>query len=142
MADEKIEVTRDELARLIASEIARQKFAEPAPKKAPPLTKPGSHIATERGYSKGILIEPGQLVPTETPVSDRWMRPLKGDKEDRASRAAREAEHPRNDDPDLTKLSKPALEAMATERGVTDVSGLSKNDLIAAIKAAYEPQAQ
>jgi hypothetical protein len=49
--------------------------------------------------------------------------------------AAAEAQQPLKDDPALEELSKPALEALATEAGVTSVKGLSKDDLIAAINA-------
>jgi hypothetical protein len=53
----------------------------------------------------------------------------------REAAVARGGQQPLKDDPDLTQLSKPALEALATEAGVTSVKGLSKDDLIAAINA-------
>lgn len=35
-------------------------------------TKPGSHVATERGYAGGQLIEQGEAVPADIPVGS-WM---------------------------------------------------------------------
>lgn len=96
-----------------------------------------THRATARGYADGQLIEEGDLVPAGVPVSDEWMEPLK--KSDRALAGAMQeaqADHPM--DADLTQLSKQALEAMAAERGI-NVKGLSKDDLITAIKAEREP---
>ncbi len=99
-------------------------------------TTAGSHRATQRGYAGGELIEPGKLVPANTPVSEEWMEPTKKGGEALA-RAIDEAQDMRNDDVDLTALSKPALEAMAAERGI-NVKGLTKDDLITAIKAEAE----
>lgn len=102
------------------------------------MTGSGTHIATERGYAAGELIEPGQPVPADVPVGS-WMERADG-KVDAADRAIEDAQKPLPDDPDLTQLSTQALQAMATERGVTSVKGLSKNDLIDAIKAAHDPK--
>jgi hypothetical protein len=104
-----------------------------------PRTKLNSHRATARGYAvpdnalgAGVLVEEGEIVPANVPVSDSWMAKVKkGAVED----AAAEAQQALKDDPDLTQLSKPALEALATEAGVTSVKGLSKDDLITAINA-------
>lgn len=42
------------------------------------LTRAGSHRATARGYAAGELIEEGQSVPADIPVSIEWMEPAKG----------------------------------------------------------------
>lgn len=94
-----------------------------------------SHRATERGYAAGELVEAGDLVPAGTPVGS-WMEPI-AKAEQATARAVEEAQDPHNRDVDLTALSKPALEAMAAERGI-NVKGLSKDDLITAIKAEAE----
>ena len=103
-----------------------------------------THRATARGYAvnpdngAGVLVEPGELVPANIPVSDEWMEPVK--KSDRAlAGALEEAQDPLQKDVDYTQLSKAALEAVAAERGI-NVKGLSKDDLIDAIKAADEPR--
>lgn len=106
-----------------------------------PKTGDATHRATQRGYAMvkgaGILVEDGQLVPKGQAISDEWMERVKGTSSP-AAKAVEDAQAPRKDDPDLTQLSKPALEALATERGVTQVKGLSKEDLIAAIQASDE----
>jgi hypothetical protein len=98
-------------------------------------TKAGSHRAIDRGYAGGEIIEAGQLVPPGVPVSEAWMEPVSGSA--RLARAVEEAQNPQPGDVDLTQLSKAALEAKAAEHGI-NVRGLSKDDLIAAIKAAYD----
>jgi hypothetical protein len=96
-----------------------------------------THRATQRGYAAGQLIEEGEFVPEDVPVSDEWMEPL-DKKEAKLTAAVNEAQDESPKDTDLTQLSKQALEAMAAERGV-NVGGLSKADLITAIKAEREP---
>lgn len=104
-------------------------------------TEAGSHRATARGYAGGEVIEPGRLVPAGAPVSDDWMEPVGGKKasasEARLARAIEEAQDPQPGDVDLTGLSKPALEAEALRHGI-NAKGLSKDDLISAIKAAND----
>lgn len=39
------------------------------PKNEESLTKPGSHIAVQRGYVGGVIIERGEPVPAGVPVS-------------------------------------------------------------------------
>jgi hypothetical protein len=102
-----------------------------------------THRATQRGYAvdpishAGALIEPGELVPANIPVSDEWMEPVK--KGDRAlAGALEEGADPHKKDVDLTKLDKAALQALAAERGI-NVDGLGPKDLITAIKAADDP---
>lgn len=102
-----------------------------------PQTKGGDYRATQRGYAGGAIIDPPALVPAGVPVSKEWMEKVKG-KEDAAARAVDDAMADRKDDPALEELSKGALEALATDVGVTSVKGLSKTDLITAIRAADE----
>lgn len=104
------------------------------------LTGDGTHRATQRGYAKGEVIEEGKPVPSGVPVSDKWMERTKGDTAE--ARAVEDVLKPHKEDPDLTKLAKPALQALATNAGVTNVEGLTRENLIAAIKAQHEPQAQ
>lgn len=99
------------------------------------LTGANTHVAIEPGYHE-VVIPEGHMVPAGIPVSDVWMKPVGKDGDLLAATQA--ALDPTPDDVDLTKLSKPALEAMATERGIP-VAGLSKEDLITAIKAAHDP---
>lgn len=99
------------------------------------LTGANTHVATDRGYADTI-IEAGEMVPAGIPVSKEWMEPV--GKDGALLAATQAALDPLPDDPDLTKVSKQGLEAMATERGIP-VAGLSKEDLITAIKAAHDP---
>jgi hypothetical protein len=100
----------------------------------PNLTGSNTHRATERGYVGGLLIEPDGLVPAGFPVGS-WMERVDGKPE--LARAIEEALDPQPGDVDLTKLSKAALEAMAVDHGI-NAGGLSKEDLITAIKAAND----
>lgn len=105
-----------------------------------PRTGSDTHRATARGYAipdnangAGVLVEDGEIVPADVPVGD-WMEKLPKGK--RALEAAvAEAQQPLKDDPALNELSLAALQALATDAGVTSVKGLSKDDLIAAINA-------
>lgn len=38
-----------------------------------PVTEPGSHVATHRGYADGRIIEPGEAVPAGYAVAEEWM---------------------------------------------------------------------
>lgn len=100
------------------------------------LTGSNTHRATQRGYANGELVEAGDLVPSGITVSEEWMEPVKVSKA--LAGAIEEATDPNPKDVDLHQLSKPALEAMAAERGI-NVAGLSKADLITAITAEREP---
>lgn len=108
----------------------------PAKPKRLTKTKVGSHRATRRGYVHGEIIEEGKPVPADTVISDEWMEETEGS--GRRARAVAEAHQDHPTDVDLTKLEKAALQAMAAERGV-NVGGLSREDLIAAIRAEREP---
>lgn len=154
MADEKTS-NADYAALLARLEAAESRLAAldakaapaPATKPAPKLTGDDTHRATQRGYAipqtdppeerGGVLVEEGELVPAKTPISTEWMEPVKRGERALAG-AVEEALDPAQKDVDLTQLSKPALEAMAAERGI-NVGGLSKADLITAIKAEREP---
>lgn len=85
MADTKNEKTLDAevLAKQVEelkAQLAEAKAEAKAGAKAAPkakdveLTKPGSHVATQRGYAKGQIIEPGRPVPADVPVSENWMK--------------------------------------------------------------------
>lgn len=141
------------LARLAAAEARLASMgAAPvaAPKPAPKLTGEGTHRATQRGYAipqtdppearAGVLVGPEdeiQIIPAKVPISEEWMEPVKkGDS--RLARAVEEAGQDHPTDVDLTALNKSALQAMAAERGI-NVEGLTKDDLITAIKAEREP---
>lgn len=99
------------------------------------LTEGNSHRATQPGYALGQLIDTGRAVPAGVPVSEIWMERFDG--KPALNRAIDEALNPQPGDVDLTKLSKAALEAKAVEHGI-NVAGLSKDDLITAIKAAND----
>lgn len=100
-------------------------------------TGSNSHIATQRGYAAGQLIEEGEFVPAGVTVSDEWMDAVSA-KEAKRHKAALETSDATPGDVDLTQLTVSALQAMAAERGA-NVKGLSKDDLIAAIKAEKDP---
>jgi hypothetical protein len=111
------------------------------------VKKTGSetHRATQRGYAvdpktnAGVLVEEGEMVPANIPVSENWMEPVK--KSERAlAGAIDEANDPHPKDADLTQVGMAGLQAMAAERGINS-QGLSKKDLIAAIKAHVEKDA-
>jgi hypothetical protein len=106
-----------------------------------PRTKANSHRATARGYAvpddangAGVLVEDGEIVPANVPVADEWMEKI-SKKSSAAEDAVLEAQQPLKDDPDYTQLSISSLQTLATDAGVTSIKGLSKDDLIAAIKA-------
>lgn len=115
------------------------------------VKKTGSdtHKAIQRGYAidpdskAGVVIEEGEIVPAGQPVSDQWMEAISKKKEKGAPSAAlaaalEEVTADRKDDPDLTQLDEPALQAMAVLMGVTRVKGLDKDDLITVINAVKE----
>jgi hypothetical protein len=55
------------------------------------LTRPGSHIATQRGYASGSVIEVGEPVPHGIPVAEEWMAEApKAEKAEKAEKAKAE----------------------------------------------------
>jgi hypothetical protein len=108
-------------------------------------TGENSHRATGRGYAMpdgtgaGQLIEEGDILPADVPVSDEWMVKIAASDRRRAAAVA-QARDPSPRDADLTQLGLPGLGAMAAERGI-DPKGLSEADMIAAIRAEREPVA-
>lgn len=36
-------------------------------------TGAGTHVATQRGYAGGVVIEPGEAIPAEIVFSPHWM---------------------------------------------------------------------
>jgi hypothetical protein len=70
------------------------------------------------------------------------MEPVKSGGSYGAQEAVDDAQAPHPDDPVLEGLDEAALQAMATERGVTNAGELSKKDLITAIKGARRVDAQ
>lgn len=40
------------------------------------MTEPGSHVAKQRGYAAGTIIEPGEPVPAGIAFADEWMAPV------------------------------------------------------------------
>lgn len=139
------------LDALEAENKALRSAVPPKPKAPVKLTGSNTHRATMRGYAipvatdanpqpAGVLVGPQDdtdIVPAGVPVSTEWMEPIKKGVSGLAAAVDEaQAEHP--SDVDLTQLSKAALEAMAAERGI-NVAGLSKADLITAIKAEREP---
>lgn len=81
MAEKKTEKTLDAeaLAKQVEELKAQLAEAKSGPKaeakaKAVELTKPGSHVATQRGYANGQIIEKDRPVPAGTPISENWMK--------------------------------------------------------------------
>jgi hypothetical protein len=112
--------------------------AEQLAKKAPKMYR-----ATARGYINGTIVDAGDVFATNMEKGS-WMDPVGKNSatDDRLASAVDDTQSPLNDDPDLTTFSKQALEAEALRLGLTDAKGLSKDDLITAIRAAYVNEAQ
>jgi hypothetical protein len=125
------------MAKSATTKTASEAAAKPAAKRATaPSNQTETYRATERGYVDGRIIEAGETFSTRA-AQGSWMEPV-GDTADRLARAVAEAQKARSHDPDLSKLEPAALQALATEKGVTNVEGLSAEDLITAIRAAYD----
>jgi hypothetical protein len=99
-----------------------------------------THRATERGYAKGELIEPGQFVPAGVAVSEKWMESLTP-REANLQRATEEALDPQPGDVDVDALKGAALTAYAATLSINR-EGLSDADLRAAVRAKREINAQ
>jgi hypothetical protein len=103
--------------------------------------KPKEYRALARGYVDGMIREPGEVFATAAEQGS-WMEPLSKGKDARVSAAVDDTMASKKDDPDLTTFSMEALQAEALRLGLTDATGLSKDDLIVAIRAAYVNEAQ
>jgi len=118
------------------------------------LTGDNTHRAVRKGYAipensggVGAIVEAGDMVPAGVPLAvedddsttpdNFWMEPV-GKKEAKVAVAVAEAMDPLTKDVDYTQLTIAALQAIAADHGV-NVKGLSKDDLITAIKAADDP---
>lgn len=97
------------------------------------LTTATSHRATQRGYAGGDIIEPGDLVPAGTPVSEAWMEPLSRKQGDLA-RALDEALSPDDADVNVEELSGDALTAYAASLHINRGT-LNDKNLRAAVTA-------
>lgn len=115
--------------------------AAPAARRAPAKRgEPKLYRANARGYIDGIIREPGEVFATSD-TKGSWMDELKG-KQSRVDEAVDDTLASKKDDPDLTTFSLEALQAEALRLGLTDATGLDKDDLITAIRAAYVNEAQ
>lgn len=104
--------------------------------------EPKTYRALARGYVNGTIVDAGDIFSTNMPKGS-WMEEVgKGKTSDRLADAVDDTQSPLNDDPALETFSKAALEAEALRLGLTDAKGLSKDDLIVAIRAAYVNEAQ
>jgi len=117
--------------------------ADAAPAARAPAKKgePKMYRANQRGYVDGMIREPGEVFATADPKGS-WMDEIKGKGGDRRAEAVDDTMATKKDDPDLNTFSLEALQAEALRLGLTDASGLDKEDLIAAIRAAYVNEAQ
>jgi hypothetical protein len=112
--------------------------AEQLAKKAPKMYR-----ATARGYINGTIVDAGDVFATNMEKGS-WMEPVgkNSSTDDDLAAAVSDTQSPLNDDPSLETFSKAALEAEALRLGLTSAKGLSKDDLITAIRAAYVNEAQ
>jgi hypothetical protein len=95
--------------------------------------QPKTYVAPHAVYTGGKLYNPGEPFTTADKAGKEW------DSIDKGEKAAIEAAQPGVPaDVPLEKLSHQALEAVAASKNVNP-TGLSKADLITAIKAANEP---
>jgi hypothetical protein len=95
--------------------------------------QPKTYIAPHAVYTGGKLYNAGEPFTTADKAGKEW------DPIDKGEKAAIEASQPGVPaDPPLEKLSVEALEAIAVAKHVNP-TGLSKADLITAIKAANDP---
>lgn len=85
---------------------------EPAKKKAPKSTGINTHKANQRGYADGMLIEAGEFVPADVPVSAEWMEPV-SKKQAAQDRGIEEALSADDADVDVEALKGDALTAYA-----------------------------
>jgi hypothetical protein len=94
--------------------------------------KSGTFRATERGYRKGVIVEPGETFEA-TGFTGSWAEHLtKADA--RQARATEQALDPHPDDVNLTELKGDALTAYAATLNINR-DGLNDKDLRAAVTA-------
>jgi hypothetical protein len=105
--------------------------------------EPKQYRALARGYCDGMIREPGEVFATKADQG-YWMEPVgKASKKDaRVQEAVSDLQAAMKDDPSLESFSLEALQAEALRLGLTDATGLSKDDLIVALRAAYVNEAQ
>lgn len=92
-----------------------------------------TYTSTQPAYIDGKYFKPGEPFVTDAPKLPEWKAIDKGEK------AAIDAAQDIPGDPPLESLGIEALRAVAVTEKVNP-EGLSKKDLIAAIKAANEPK--
>lgn len=96
-------------------------------------SNPKAYKAPQPVYVDGVYYKPGEIFVTDKPKGEGW------DAVDKAEKAATEAAQEIPGDPPLESLPLESLKAVAVTKRVNP-EGLSKKDLIAAIKAANEPK--
>lgn len=111
---------------------AKPKAPEKAESKA--AAKPKAYTSTSPVYTGGRYYKPGEAFVTDAKKGEDWTAI------DEADKAAIDASQPLGaGDPSLEALDLKALQAIAAEKKV-NADGLSRADLITAIKAANEPR--
>lgn len=64
-----------DLMKVLQARVDAQGGNAPAPKKIEKTEKDGQYVATARGHIPGIgIIEPGQKIPADIPISENWMK--------------------------------------------------------------------
>ncbi len=110
-----------------------------------PRTGSDTYRATQRGYAinpdngAGVIVEQGEMVPADQPVSELWMEKVNA-KDRKLAAAVEEGLDLKPKDVDYTQASLPALQALAMLYNM-NVGDLGKADLITAIKAHREKDA-
>lgn len=97
------------------------------------MSKAKTFTAPHPVYTGGRMYAAGEPFTTDDKPGKEW------DAVDKAEKAAIEASQKQTQDVDYEGLALAALQAIAAEKGVNP-KGLSKPDLITAIKAADEPR--
>lgn len=93
---------------------------------------PKAYTSTQPVYVDQRYYKAGEVFVTNAEPGKTW-EPV-----DKTEKAVADAIKPLKDDVPLEGLSKAALEAVAVDKGVNP-TGLSKDDLITAIKASDDP---
>lgn len=95
--------------------------------------KPIAYTASEGVYVDGTLFKAGEVFVTGKPKGETWSEV------DPKDRAAAEAGEARPADIDYDALGLPELKALAATKSINLGEAKSKADVIAVLKAAYEP---